>query len=278
VPEISAVPAQNPNYMTRDFPKNLKEIISNVCDAEEIIDYAFDFNQIQSLTDSYSFRGKHNGAVDGSWFNDLYSWGKAIYPDERMKAENEDDWKRNIAHIESEGFKKNSPINVIYYEWLNRYLVPNSGGSHHAALVVYQSIRDKIEYKREVILKRVYLNNYYIRMLDDKYFSFIINNDTSDKAISENDKFIDIIRKRVSDNISILKPVHYYQNLSILFIPKESLKIDLELFNEWINNAHKQKKIINLPNYLRAPNEFHVKPYIHELHFLKLPNPSSFFQ
>lgn len=266
------------DYMTRDFPKKLKDIISNVCKVEEETDYLFDFNKIQSLTASKSFGGMYNGAINGSWFNDLYSWGNAMYPDERMKAENEEDWKRNTSHIESEGFSKSRPINVIYYEWLDRYLASNSGGSHHAALVVYQSIRDKIKYEREVNLKKVSLNNYYIRMLDDEYFSLIINNDTSDKAISENDKFIDIIRKRVSDNISILKPVHYYQNLSILFLPKESLKIDLELFNEWINNAHKQKKIINLPNYLRAPNEFHVKPYIHELHFLKLPNPSSFFK
>jgi hypothetical protein len=258
------------DYMTRDFPKKLKDIITNVCSVEEQTDYLFDFNKIQSLTASKSFGGMHDGAINGSWFNDLYSWGKAMYPDERMKAENEDDWKRNVSHIEFEGFRKCRPINVIYYEWLDRYLASNTGGSHHAALVVYQSIRDKIEYKREVKLERVSLNNYYIRMLDNEYFSFIINNDIRDK-------FIDIVRKRVSEESSILEPVHYLQNLRVIFIPKESLIIDLELFNYWINNAHKQKKIINLPNYLRAPNEFHVKPYLHEISFLKLPNSNSIF-
>lgn len=126
-----------------------------MCKVEEETDYLFDFNKIQSLTASKSFGGMYNGAINGSWFNDLYSWGNAMYPDERMKAENEEDWKRNTSHIESEGFSKSRPINVIYYEWLDRYLASNSGGSHHAALVVYQSIRDKIKYEREANLKSI---------------------------------------------------------------------------------------------------------------------------
>lgn len=30
----------------------------------------------------------------------------------------------------------------------------NSGGSHHAAMVVYQSVRDKLEYKREAVIEQ----------------------------------------------------------------------------------------------------------------------------
>ncbi|EMH2397398.1 hypothetical protein AB9W60_003378 [Proteus mirabilis] len=266
------------NYMVRGFPTEIKDIITNLCRIEKTIDYFFDFNKIQSLTASKSFGGIPDGAINGSWFYDLYSWGRAMYPDERMKAENEDDWKRNIAHIESEGFRKCRPINVIYYEWLNRFVAPNTGGSHHAALVVYQSIRDKIKYTRETILEKVSLNSYYIRMLDNEYYSFIINNDSNPKSLSESDKFINVITELISTHISILKPVHSYQNLMIIFIPKESLKIDSELFNNWINKAHDQKKIINLPNYFRLPNEYHTKPYLHELRYLKMPNPNSIFQ
>ncbi len=79
--------------------------------------------------------------------------GRECNPAKNLKAENISDWEDNIWHIEHEGFNLRDPINVKYYSWLDRYVALNSGGSHHAAMVVYQSVRDKLEYKREAVIE-----------------------------------------------------------------------------------------------------------------------------
>lgn len=58
------------------------------------------------------------------------------------------------------------PINVKYYSWFDRYVASNSGGSHHAAMVVYQSVRDGLEYKREAVIKQLSIDPGTVEILD----------------------------------------------------------------------------------------------------------------
>lgn len=247
----------------RDFPVNLKKILGEIVITEKSIDYVFDFNQIQSLTSSKSFVESFE-RKKSSHHTDLYTWGKSMYPSDNMKAITWDDWLKNINHIENEGFSPTEAIRVNYYEWLDRYLGLNNGGSHHAALVVYQSIRDNFKYTREVELKKISFNKERIQKLDDEYLSFIIINDDSNESVSESLIFTNYIRSTISEKISIFIPLHYYLNLKIIFIPKKSLKIDFNIFNDWLIQAHKNKKIINFISYLKDPHKYHIKTYIHE--------------
>ncbi len=96
-----------------------------------------------------------------------------MYPAKNLKAENISDWEDNIWHIEHEGFNPRDSINVTYYSWLDRYVASNSGGSHHAAMVVYQSVRDKLEYKREAVIEQLSINSNTVEILDQNYYSFI---------------------------------------------------------------------------------------------------------
>lgn len=249
----------------RDLPINLKRILDKIVITEESIDYVFDFNQIQSLTASKSFVESFE-KKKSSHHTDLYTWGKSMYPSDNMKAITKDDWLKNIKHIENEGFNPARPIRVNYYEWLDRYLGINEGGSHHAALIVYQSIRDGFEYTREVKLRKLSFNNNYIQKLDDEYLSFIIINDDSNEreSVSKSIMFTNYIRRSISEKISILIPLHYYLDLKIIFIPKKSLKIDFNIFNDWLTQAHKNKKIINFISYLKEPHKYQVKTYTGE--------------
>ncbi|MBE8614523.1 hypothetical protein CYG68_19385 [Morganella morganii] len=81
-----------------------------------------------------------------------------MYPEKNLKAENTEGWKRNISHIEGEGFFRESPIRLTYYKFFNRYVASNSGGSHHAAMVVYQSLHYNLEYKREGKIDAIDIN------------------------------------------------------------------------------------------------------------------------
>ncbi|MFO7218318.1 DUF6685 family protein [Citrobacter amalonaticus] len=156
-------------YSLRYIDRDLAEILSNLITTDKKHSLDFDFNKIQSLTDSKSFGCGWNKVINGSWFKDLYSWGEGMYPAENLKAENISDWKDNIWHIEHEGFPPRNPINVKYYSWLDRYVASNSGGSHHAAMVVYQSVRDKLEYKREAVIEQLSINSNTVEILGQNY-------------------------------------------------------------------------------------------------------------
>ncbi|MCV5490998.1 hypothetical protein OFM83_27475, partial [Escherichia coli] len=73
------------------------------------------------------------------------------------------------------------PINVKYYSWFDRYVASNSGGSHHAAMVVYQSVRDGLEYKREAVIKQLSIDPGTVEILDKNYYSFIFQIKTLNK-------------------------------------------------------------------------------------------------
>ncbi|WP_050767660.1 DUF6685 family protein [Providencia rustigianii] len=252
-------------YRIRKLPVDLKDILGKILITEESMDYVFDFNRIQSLTASKSFVESFE-RKKSSHHTDLYTWGKSMYPSDNMKAVTKDDWLKNIKHIENQGFNPVRPIRVNYYEWLDRYLGLNDGGSHHAALVVYQSIRDSFEYTREVKLKKLSFNKDYIQKLDNEYLSFMIINDDSNESesVSESLIFTNYIRSTISEKISIFIPLHYYLNLKIIFIPKKSLKIDFNIFNDWLIQTHNNKKIISFISYLKNPHKYHIKTYTHE--------------
>ncbi|EKB7351513.1 hypothetical protein OOV45_004432, partial [Salmonella enterica subsp. enterica serovar Infantis] len=160
-------------YSLRYIDRDLAEILSNIITTDKNHSLDFDFNKIQSLTASKSFGCGWNKVINGSWFKNLYSWGEGMYPAQNLKAENISDWEDNIWHIEHEGFNPRDPINVKYYSWLDRYVALNSGGSHHAAMVVYQSVRDKLEYKREAVIEQLSINSNTVEILGQNYYSFI---------------------------------------------------------------------------------------------------------
>lgn len=214
---------------------------------------------------------------NGSWFKDLYSWGEGMYPAENLKAENISDWEDNIWHIEHEGFKPRDPINVKYYSWIDRYVALNSGGSHHAAMVVYQSVRDKLEYKREAVIEQLSINSNTVEILGQNYYSFIFQikhpSNKTENYTSEYE-FTDALKDFGQNRHTTLKPVNYVSNIKLAFIPKDALKTNSETFRNWFYSAISYGKIISLPDYLKNPAHYHTHHYSHELDSITLGNPS----
>ncbi|MDF1128347.1 hypothetical protein P1T57_23140 [Escherichia coli] len=54
----------------------------------------FDFSKIQSLENSKSFKHLPAKNKNPSCYRDLYSWGKEMRHTEKLKAEDESDWKK----------------------------------------------------------------------------------------------------------------------------------------------------------------------------------------
>lgn len=264
-------------YSLRDIDRDLAEILSNIITTDKNHSLDFDFNKIQSLTASKSFGCGWNKVINGSWFKNLYSWGEGMYPAKNLKAENISDWEDNIWHIEHEGFNPRDPINVKYYSWLDRYVALNSGGSHHAAMVVYQSVRDKLEYKREAVIEQLSINSNTVEILGQNYYSFIFQikhpSNKTENYTSEYE-FTDILKDFGKNRHTTLKPVNYVSNIKLAFIPKDALKTNSETFRNWFYSAISYGKIISLPDYLKNPAHYHTHHYSHELDSITLGNPS----
>ncbi|MIR25449.1 hypothetical protein DAK94_24315 [Salmonella enterica subsp. enterica] len=264
-------------YSLRYIDRDLAEILSKLITTDKKHSLDFDFNKIQSLTDSKSFGCGWSKVINGSWFKDLYSWGEGMYPAENLKAENISDWEDNIWHIEHEGFKPRDPINVKYYSWIDRYVALNSGGSHHAAMVVYQSVRDKLEYKREAVIEQLSINSNTVEILGQNYYSFIFQikhpSNKTENYTSEYE-FTDALKDFGQNRHTTLKPVNYVSNIKLAFIPKDALKTNSETFRNWFYSAISYGKIISLPDYLKNPAHYHTHHYSHELDSITLGNPS----
>ncbi|EIT9087384.1 hypothetical protein L3T38_004164 [Escherichia coli] len=264
-------------YSLRYIDRDLAEILSNIITTDKNHSLDFDFNKIQSLTASKSFGCGWNKVINGSWFKNLYSWGEGMYPAQNLKAENISDWEDNIWHIEHEGFNPRDPINVKYYSWLDRYVALNSGGSHHAAMVVYQSVRDKLEYKREAVIEQLSINSNTVEILGQNYYSFIFQikhpSNKTENYTSEYE-FTDALKDFGQNRHTTLKPVNYVSNIKLAFIPKDALKTNSETFRNWFYSAISYGKIISLPDYLKNPAHYHTLHYSHEVDSITLGDPS----
>ncbi|EJE2134712.1 hypothetical protein M4U16_004912 [Salmonella enterica] len=264
-------------YSLRYIDRDLAEILSNIITIDKKHSLDFDFNKIQSLTASKSFGCGWNKIINGSWFENLYSWGEGMYPAQNMKAENISDWEDNIWHIEHEGFNPRDPINVTYYSWLDRYVASNSGGSHHAAMVVYQSVRDKLEYKREAVIEQLSINSSTVEILDQNYYSFIFQikrPQNKNEIYTSEYEFTDALKELVENRYTILNPVNYVSDIKLVFIPKHALKTNNKTFRNWFYSVTSCGKIISLPEYLKNPAHYHTHHYSHELNSITLGDSS----
>jgi len=263
-------------YSVDHLQEELQHILGKVVSSSRSAVPDFDFRKIESLTASKGFGKGHNPHVNGSWYRNLSAWGRGMFPGKNLRSETLQDWEDNIRHIEGEGFRPDSPVRVMYYEWYDRHVVSNTGGSHHAAKVIYQAIRDNLTYNREAVVEHLSINTEAVRELKDRYVAFIYQprkDDGTGYRQDTDNRFHRSLRELVGEHIGYIKPVHYSDSIRLAFIPRSGLKVDEARLGQWINTAILAGKIISLTDYLNNPGPFHVKPYIHEVNNILLRSP-----
>jgi hypothetical protein len=265
------------SYKTEDLPEELKLKLRSLIINEVELDKRFDFKLIDSLTASKSFGEGWHPHINGSWFKNIGEWGEGMYPDTSFGALDDDDWERNIYHIEHEGFHKNSVINVSYYEWLGRYVASQSGGSHHAALVVYQMKKDGRNYIREANVEKVKFNKNIVHEIEINNYCIVMSS-VSYSAKCKNpfrtNKTLYILRELCCEqvwefNFGTSSP----QENSLFIIPKNNLKIGKVNFDKWIDYQNKLNNIILFSDLIENPMKYCYLPYIHKLSSIHLGDP-----
>lgn len=257
------------------LPEDLRLLLKKLITREKVLDPEFDFGRIESLTASKSFGSHFYPRINGSWFRNLEAWGKGMYPGANLPDATQEDWENNVWHIEKEGFSRCSPVRVTYYGWYDRYVASNAGGSHHAAKVIWQCHRDKIPYRREVEIEKLSIDADAVRELDTDYFSFLFLSRKDNRYCCNDTQFRLLMSSLLGRKVRYLKPVRYHQNLTFAFIAKAEMKSCPALFIKWMTMAAEAGKIIPLPEYLKTPQAYHNKPYIHEITDIYLGEPFS---
>lgn len=107
-------------------------------------------------------------------------------------------------------------------------------------MVVYQSVRDGLGYKREAIIKQLSIDPGTVEILDKYYYSFIFQIKTLNKETriyTSEYEFTDALKDFGQNRHTILKPVNYVSNIKLAFIPKDALKTNSETFRNWFHSA-----------------------------------------
>lgn len=263
-----------PAYLPNDLAEALKKLV--VSEKYEIPD--FDFSNISSLTDSKSFGTTLiNSRINGSWFSDAASWGKAMYPCDNLSGLDDRDWENNIWYIENcEGFPKSKPISVKYFDWLKRYVGVQSGGSHHTAMVLHQIKNQNRSYNRHAVVTKYSLNSNDLANLLGNYCMFVTSGKLHAPRLSASDDVTidEAVIEFISSKVYTL-PIHRSVNNAVIcFIPYKELKIDNHVFQQWYINQQARKNIITLLDLVDNTLEYCTTPYMHEIHSCYLGDPN----
>ncbi|GAB2917112.1 hypothetical protein GCM10027181_15210 [Rheinheimera gaetbuli] len=234
----------------------------------------FDISKLQSLTHSKGFGESHFPKINGSWFADLASWGKGMYPAKELSGLDDFDWEKNIQHVEREAFGSTQPVRVNYYAWINRYVGHQGGGSHHTAMLIYQMVDQGKIYKREAKVRNYSLDLEPLSSLKERYAMFVANRDAyCSKLESKRQDLYTILRQVIASEVYVSPiSIDNHENTAF-FIPYTALKVSKATFDTWYSSNAERLKIIPLINFMSNTLDYCTSPYTHELGQIYLGDP-----
>ncbi|EHY9845490.1 DUF6685 family protein [Vibrio splendidus] len=276
---VNSAPFKNRSKYLSDF------FADSVIDST-VVDDEFNWGNIDSLTASKGFGQNHSGMINGSWFPDLNSWGAAMYPTHneteyisyghhKLAALSADDWENNLRHIQMEGFD-DAFIRVVQYQWLCRNVCLNSGGSHHAAMLVHQIKNYGYSYTQRALVTKYSLDIAPIeKLISGGYFIFITSSsafDLSQSLISEPFEFI--LNNRIANEIYCYPMNGCSSNGATVYIMhRDAIQIPIDIFESWYQGQVDVGRIIPLLSMLKDTLAFCTHPYLHELSQIHLGDP-----
>lgn len=139
----------------------------------------FDFKTIDSFSASKSFM-TFSEKTNVSKYKNALDWGLHMWEDDNLAFTTDEDFQKNITHLQGEGIGSSGEIPVYTYAWhQDRILWGNSGGSHHAAALIRQMHTQNREFfcKAKIIHYSIdnevfapVLEDFYLLVVDDNCF------------------------------------------------------------------------------------------------------------
>jgi len=270
------------------FYPDTKSYFDSIVTVEVEYDEEFDIGLLDCLSNSKSFGESFCPSINGSWFSDLNSWGRGMYPthdgleyetygNQCLAGIDEKDWKNNLAHLSREGFGSGSDaIDVGYYSWLDRYEFLNSGGSHHCAMLVSQVRSGRFEHKRKARLQKFSLSTTPVEaLISQGYYLFVASNEGLCVSLgTKPDKTHNILTQFCSPNIDCISLGSCSPNrASIFIIHQQDLAVEQSVFKNWYTLQCEMGVLIPLLDLLKNTAKYCKTPYLHEVRDITLGDP-----
>ena len=256
------------------LPESIRATLLSCITKSTYNDDRFDFGKIDSLTCSKSFGQSWVRTVNGSWFNTIADWGRAMYPSQNLSGLTNSDLEGNIAHIELEGFSTRSPLNIKYFSWLDRYICSNSGGSHHAAMLSYQLKHSKLSYHRAASIVNYECDYKPIIKLEELGYYFIIiggqgYSDSSFEKLDSREIMHELVRVVCEFRLRNATP---NDSRAYLFHQSDIILSDAS-FISWYRHQLEKGSIWRLSDIMKNPVRYCTSPYLHEVDYISLGDP-----
>ncbi|CAH7369235.1 conserved hypothetical protein [Vibrio crassostreae] len=272
----------DPYWYNRDFVE-VNEFLAQVVQQHREEDDEFDFGLIDSLAASKSFGRGFTSQINGSWFRNVSDWGAGMFPSHEgvfdcrsgLSGLDEIDWEENLEHIRREGFNRER-ILVYYYDWLKRYECCNSGGSHHAAMLIHQIKTQNYSHTRKAEVVRCSLDTAPIkRMLEKGYVAFVTGEETFFAPDGSWSLAVGYgIQRHISDEVYEIPMGTCSPNQAkIIIFNKSNLHVPEGVFYTWYERQVKMGRIIPLLDLLENTISYCKTPYLHELDSIYLGDP-----
>lgn len=242
----------------------------------------FNFGEIDSFSASKSFGRKFFKSINGSWFRSVSEWGEAMYPthgsdeyDRKMAALDISDWEDNIRHIEREGFNAQA-LRIHHFNWLKRYECVNTGGSHHAAMLIYQSRSQSRDYYRNATVRKYSIQTTPLSELAKKGYVAFVTGGMCLFPVEGYNKFPieQFLKNHICKELHSIDMGGCTPNYSkIVLINERELYVSREVFRSWYERQVRLGNFIPLIDIVRDTLSYCNTPYIHELDFIHLADP-----
>ena len=261
------------------MPSEIRNALSNIVKLEKYEDLNFEFKKIESLTHSKSFGRDYHATINGSWFRNVADWGKAMYPNfddcNQLSGLDDEDFAYNINYIENrEGFTQGT-IDVDYYEWIDRYIGIQSGSSHHSAMLIHQLTNQKRGYERKAKINKYSLDISQAEAICESCYLFIAANQAFTPLYSSSEGETEyILRKFVAKRVFISSIDASKVPSSLFIIQKSDLKVECDVFHDWLSECKNRGVIIDFVDMLKSPFKYCVEAYSHHLDSVYLGDPN----
>ncbi len=267
---------------------SLSHTLGSLVTEEQWMEDSFDFGRIDSLAASKSFARNLNGRqINASWFPNVEAWGRGMYPTHdgldsrpydhlRLAQLTKEDWDNNLAHIHREGFCRHNDIRVSQYLWLDRIECANSGGSHHAAMLIHQMKEQGYQYLRRAELTCYGIDTVPLsKLLEDGYVAFVTASTATCPDISIEPEATELIlRQRLVSDVFVRSMGACSPNDAAIYIfHKNDLKVPNSIFESWYSAQERTGRLIPLLSLLNDTLKYCTTPFIHELDRIYLADP-----
>jgi len=230
----------------------VKNAILNFVIVDKTYVERFDFKNIQSFSASKSFMTWSEKA-NASNYTDALEWGMNMWESDNLAFTTDMDFKKNLAHLMTEGIGHSGVIQLFIYGWHNdRIQWSNSGASHHAAALIRQLNTQNREFFCEAEITHYSIDIDILEALSNDFYLLLSENECFK---SDQEYLLNLALSDLGIRFSTCSLPIRSRKYQLLVLPKNQEVIRKNDLDIWISENLAENKLLNFIDFLRKNSQ-----------------------